>query len=72
MESTKDSKTEASVKFTEEPGYTVEMTITPDCLGFEIRIISDIPMDEKAIVDVLEDFLYQNILDGYSPHKTKQ
>jgi hypothetical protein len=63
---------EGCIRFIEEGEYTVDMTIADDCKGFEIKITSATSMTPSNIVDALEDFLYDNILDGYDPEEPTQ
>lgn len=58
---------EGTIEFVEPGEYTVEMTISDDCKGFEISIKSDTTMTAQDVVLVLEEFLYDNILEGYDP-----
>jgi len=76
MEAQRQPK-EASLRFSDEPGYTVEMTIKPGCKGFEIEIHSDDALNATDIIQIMQNFFYENLVDESSlvdlpEHKTEQ
>ena len=56
-----------TIRFKEPGEYTIDMTIADDCKRFDISIESSTPFEAEDIVMALEQFLYDNILDGHEP-----
>lgn len=48
----------------EEGDYTIQMTLADDRTSFEVRIESSVPMEDRHIIMAIEEWLYNNLLDG--------
>ena len=56
-----------------EPGeYQIQMEIDRDRKGFYVEIRSGMEMSDDEIILAFEEWLYNNLLDGYDPQVPKQ
>ena len=56
-----------------EPGeYLIKMEIDTDRRGFYVELRSSIEMSDDEIILALEEWLYDNILEGYRPEVDTQ